>query len=139
MFTVKLTVLAPAGTTIESGTLVLLGSAVTSETVWPDDPAAPLRVIVAVTEFPPVTDVEESFSDLIVETKIRMLVDALEEFHVPVIVAFVSAVTFLAVTLKLAPVWPDGTVTDAATVMLELLELKFTLIPELGAGDDKST
>ena len=55
-------------------------------------------------------------------------------FAVAVIVALVLVATALVVTVKLAEVAPDGTVTDAGTVAAALLLERVTTKPAVGAA-----
>ena len=117
--TEKVAVVAPARTVTEAGT-VADPPVAASETVSPPVGAAPLKVTVPVEGDPPATDVGERVSvEITGEVTVRT---AVAEVPADVAVMVDVPLSGKVVTVKLAVVAPDGTVTVAGTVAREVLE-----------------
>lgn len=101
--------------------------------------AGPVKVTVPVELDPPITDVGLRATPATVEGLIVRVAVKLTEFSVPVIVALVTAETAAVVTVKVAVVAPEATVTDAGAVAFELFELRLTTKPPAGAGPFRAT
>jgi len=135
---VKVAVVAPAATVTEAGT-VAEPELLVRATVRPPVGAALVMVTVPVEEFPPTTEVGLTLSaDEVGAVMVRLAVGE-APLKVAVIVAVVFVATAVVVTVKVAVVAPEATVTDAGVVAeLELL-LRETTKPEAGAADPMVT
>ena len=60
-------------------------------------------------------------------------------FNVPVMITVVFAFTPLVPTVKVAEVWPDGTITFVGTVAAGLLLERATVVPPAPAGPVRVT
>src|SRR6266852_6783194 len=136
VLTVKVALVAPAGTVTLEGTLaaeLLLERA----TCAPPAGAAPLSVTVPVEELPPVTLVGFSATDDKDREggfTVRVAV-CVPPLKVPEIVTAVELLTALVVTAKVALVAPAATVTLAGTVAATVLLLEsVTAAPPAGAA-----
>lgn len=114
-----------------------------SVTLAPPDGAAPVRVTVPVELFPPLTLVGFRVSEESVTPEVDglMVSEACWELlpSVAVITAVVVELTDVVVTVKLALVDPEGTVTLLGTLAEELLLLKLTTVPPEGAAELRVT
>ena len=127
VLTVKVAVVAPAATVTVAGTVALV---VLDErlTAVPPVPAGPLRVTVPVELLPPetVVGVSETLESAAGVT-VRVAVCDVPA-RVPVIVTEVLVATPVVVIVNVVVVEPEGTVTDAGTVALVLLEVRVTVV-----------
>jgi hypothetical protein len=113
--TVKLTVLAPAGTVTVDGTCAADVLELVSGTTRPPDGATPFMVRVPVAEVPPVTVDGATAMKLTVGAQMLRTALALFPLAVAVIVAFTGAATAEVVIVKVAEEVPAVTVTVAGT------------------------
>src|SRR5579883_1203073 len=125
----------PEATVTFAGTLAAL-ELLESETDAPPEGAAPLRVTVPVEVAPPVTLVgltvsEDRFGAGALTVNVAVFVTLL---YVPLIVAVVLADTEVVVTVKVADVCPELTVTLPGTDADALLLDRFTVMPLEGAA-----
>ena len=140
--TVKVALLAPAGTVTLAGTLVALELS-DSDTTVPPLGAAPVRVTVPVEALPPVTlvglrlnaeSVGPPDGGLTVSGAVRVTPPKTAET-----VADVAAVTEVVVTVKVLLVAPAGTVTLAGTLVALEFSESDTTAPPLGAAPVRVT
>lgn len=130
--TVKVAEVAPAATVTLAGTVAaaLPDVRVTTD---PDDPAGPFRVTVPVDVFPPTTEVGFSVKP----ERVAALIVSVAVFEAPAnvaeIVDEVFELTAVVVTVNVAVELPAGTVTDAGTVALALVEDSVTTDPPVPA------
>jgi len=131
--TVNVPVVLPAGTVTVPGTTALeLFEPKPTETPAPG--AGPFKVTVPVEVIPPVTDLGESPRLMSAAgVMLRVAVCVLEP-RVPVTVAITAVVTPEVVIENVTELAPDGIVTDAGTVALNVLEVKLTTAPPVPAG-----
>lgn len=133
--TVKVAVVAPAATVTVAGfgsvAMTLLEVRLTT---WPPVGAGPLRVTVAVDEFPERTDVGFNATLLTVGGLTVKVAVCGEVPVVAVIVSDFAAGTATVVTVKVVEVVPAGTETDARTVAEASLDVRLTVMPPVGAG-----
>lgn len=133
VLTVNVAVVKPVGTVTVDGkvALPLLDAKVTTA---PPVGATPLIVTVPVELLPPTTEVGES----VTLTRDAGVIVRVAVFGVPdsvaVMVAEVEVDTALVVIVNVAVVAPAATVTEPGTVALELLELRLTVEPPVGAA-----
>jgi hypothetical protein len=135
--TVNVSLVCPAGTVTLAGTVAAV-ALLESETTEPPSAAAPLRVTVPVEELPPATLVGLRLSDdnvgaapggFTVRTAWRWVK------YQALIVTAVDAETDAVVTVKVALVWPPGTLTKEGTVATAVLLLfSSTARPPAGAA-----
>src|ERR1700739_2329389 len=142
VFTVKLALVFPACTMTLDGTVATEVLLLESVTVAPPEGAADVRVTVPVELFPPLTLVgfrvsEESVTDdagvMVSEACCELLPS------VAVITAVVVLLTDVVVTVTVAEVEPEGTVTLPGTLADELLLFKVTTEPPEGAAELRVT
>jgi len=129
--TLKVAVVAPAGTVIEAGPV----SPVARAMVTPRPPAgaAPVKVTVAVIPLPPSTVVTDKVSDCTQGGLMTTFVVTLLVLWA-VMVTFAAAPTGKVPTLKLADVWPAETSRLAGSVNEGELLDSVTVAPPAGAG-----
>ena len=139
--TVKVALVAPAGTMILTGTLAAV-ELHESVTVPPPLSAGALKVTVPVTGAPPTTLI--GFTDTVERTgpggggvSVRMACASTSS--VPVTKTLVNTPTGLVGTRKVALIAPAGTVTVAGIAAQEQLLASVTTDPPAGAGSVKST
>lgn len=130
---VKFADVAPAGTVTVSGVVAGAPDALSVTVVPPVGEATP-RVTVPVAELPPTTDAgltvtEESVTAWIVSVAVCEV-----PLRLPLIVAEVLLVTVEVLTVNVAEVAPDGTVTLAGTFAYPLLEARVTTAPPVPAA-----
>jgi len=123
--TVKVALVAPAATVTEAGT-VALALLLDRLTASPPVGAALEIVTVPVEDAPPITVVGANASAEAVGAVIVRVAVWEVAFAVAVIVAVVLAATAFVVTVKVADVAPDATVTEAGTVAAALLLVRLT-------------
>jgi hypothetical protein len=131
--TVKFADVEPAGTVAVEGTEALLPLAVKA-TDSPPAGAGPLIVTVAVETPPP--PIETGFSDRPDTTGGLIVKLACCEIE-PVVAVIVGVVTFatpIVATLKVVEVAPEGTVIEAGTDAVPVLDESFTKMPAEGAA-----
>ena len=142
VFTVKLALVFPACTMTLDGTVATEVLLLESVTVAPPEGAAAVRVTVPVELFPPLMLVgfrvsEESVTDdagvMVSEACCELLPS------VAVITAVVVLLTDVVVTVNVAEVEPEGTVTLPGTLADELLLFKVTTEPPEGAAELRVT
>jgi hypothetical protein len=138
VFTVKLVLVWPACTVTLEGTVATDVLPLDRVIEAPPDGAAPLRVTVPVELFLPLTLVGFRLSEerTTLPPVAVMVSDALCELlpKLAVITAVVVVVTDDVVTVNVAVVAPEGTVTLLGTLADELLLLKLTSDPPEGAA-----
>ena len=139
--TVKVALVAPAGTMILTGTLAAV-ELHESVTVPPPLSAGALKVTVPVTGLPPTTLI--GFNDTVERTgpggggvSVRMACEITSS--VPVTKTLVNTPTGLVGTGKVALIAPAGTVTVAGIAAREELLASVTTDPPAGAGSLKVT
>jgi hypothetical protein len=132
--TVKVAVVLPAGTVTEAGTVAAAVLLLDKVTVVPPVGADVANVTVPWEEAPPVTEIGLKLKEL-KATGAMVKAAVLEELPlVAVMVTEVEAETANVVTVNVAVVLPDATVTEAGTVAAAGLLLdKVTVIPPVGA------
>jgi len=132
--TVNVALVAPAATVTLLGTFTYVVLELDRPTVWPPVGAAPVRVTVPVLELPPATDVGDKLSAL----KPGVTVSVACWVSPPtaaVIVQLNCDVYGWVVTVKVAVVAPDATVTLLGTVTYAVSELdRETDNPPVGAA-----
>ena len=135
---VKLALVAPAATVAPDGTTAAALS-LDSPTVMPPPGAALLKVTVPVDVPPPTTVPGLNTTEVRLGEKGATVTVRIDDFVAPPplaeMVTCLCAVADLVVTVKLAALFPDSTVTAAGTVAVEvrLLE-RVTANPAAGAG-----
>ena len=138
VLTVKVAVVAPAGTVTLAGTVAMLVLLLESDTTVPPLGADALSVTVPVEELPPVTLVGLRPSEVSVGPAGGVTVSEavrVVPLSVAEMVTEVDAVTELVLTVKVALVAPPATVTLAGTVATLVLLLESdTTVPPVGAG-----
>lgn len=138
VLTVKFALTFPAATVTLDGTVATEVLLLESVTIAPPEGAAAVRVTVPVELFPPLTLVGFSVRDESVTLPLAgvMVNVACCELlpNVAVITAVVVLLTDVVVTVNVADVEPDGTVTLLGTLADELLLLKLTTLPPDGAA-----
>jgi len=138
VLTVKVTLVAPAGTVMLAGTVDTAVLLLASETTIPPLGAGPLRVTVPWDVLPPVTLAGLRLTpDTLTAAGAGFTVSVADRVTPPAVaemVADVAAVTDVVVIAKVAPVAPAGTVTLAGTVADGELSESVTTIPPEGAG-----
>src|SRR5882724_4114752 len=140
VLTVNVALVAPAATVTLDGTLAAVVLLLESVTTAPPDGAAPLNVTVPVEEFPPVTLVGFSESDVRVGGGGGAGVtvneaDRVTPLYVPEMVTVVDAATALVLIVNVALVAPAATVKLDGTVAAVVLLLESaTCAPPVGAG-----
>jgi hypothetical protein len=139
--TVNVTEVWPCGTVAVAGTLAAVVLELESDTVMPPLPAAAVRLTVPVAD-PPLA--------IALELTVRLLSAggggltvipnvALTPQYEAVKVTEVAELTVPAVTVKVAEVWPWGTMTDVGTFAPTGDELSAIVVPPLGADDVSET
>ena len=144
LVTVAVALVFPTATVTLAGAVATAVLLLESATTAPPDGAAPDRLIVACELLPPVTElgvrmIEDKDAGgsafLVIKTVALRIVSRKAEM-----VTEVSAVTANVVTVKVAEVCPEGTVTIPGTVAApELLVESVTDVPPAGAGALKTT
>lgn len=134
--TVKVVLVAPAGTVTDPGTVAAPVFELCRVTIVPDEPAGPARVTVPVLDVPPTTVVGLSVTPLTpavvtVRVPVRFTVPS-----VPVTVTGVLLETAVVVAENVAWLSPTVTVTVAGTVTLGSLDFRATTVPPAGAWPD---
>jgi hypothetical protein len=138
--TVKVALLAPAATVTLEGTLAAVVLPLESVTCAPPGGAGPLSVTVPVEEFPPITLVGFSVSDVRVGGGGGAGVtvseaDVVAPLKVAEMATVTDAATALVLTVKVALVDPAATVTLGGTLATVVLLLEsVTCAPPVGAG-----
>ena len=127
---------APAAIVTLAGVaaLVMLDERLTTE---PPEGAGPLSLTVPVDEVPPTTEVGVTESPLRVTGLMVKDAVTVDVPITPLIVDVVKLATERVVTVKVADVEPDGTVTDEGVLALALLDDKVTTVPPGPAGPFK--
>ena len=122
----------PAATVTFAGTVAAALPDV-SVTTDPEDPAGPFRVTVPVDVFPPTTEVGFKVRP----ERVAALIVSVAVFEAPAnvaeIVDEVFELTAVVDTVNVAVELPAGTVTDAGTVALELVDDSVTTDPPVPA------
>lgn len=137
VLTVKFALVFPADTVTLDGTVATEVLLLESVTTAPPEGAAAVRVTVPVELFPPLTLVGLRVNEERVTVPAGVMVNvACCELlpSVAVITAVVVLLTDVVVTVNVADVEPDGTVTLLGTLADELLLLKLTTLPPDGAA-----
>ena len=136
--TVKVALVAPAGTVTLAGTVPTAVLLLASVTTIPPLGAGPLRVTVPWDEFPPVTLAGLRLTpDTVTAAGAGFTVSVADRVTPPAVaemVADVEAVTDVVVIVKVALVAPAATVTLAGTVTAAELSESVTTSPPAGAG-----
>lgn len=133
VFTAKVTELLPAATVTDAGTVATV-TLLDTLTTKPPVGATPFKETVPTDELPPRTELGESVTEERVGGVIVRVADFVCPPSVAVIVDVVCVVTALVVTVKVAVRDPEGTVTDASTAEVELLDASETTVPDEPAG-----
>jgi hypothetical protein len=133
--TVKVTVVAPAGTVTDAATVAAVVLLDFSVTTVPPAGAGPFKVIVPVLEAPPFTDVGFSTNVIGAHVGVTWRTAFCETaLYVPVMFTLATAVTLTVVIANVADVAPAGTVTEAGTFADTLELVSVTTTPPAGAA-----